>query len=254
MRNPSLRSLPTQLKLLPNDTIIYSSKPIPGNEQFINRYINMLMKSGANVIKNNPLYGTHTTGHASVDEIKLMFSLMKPKYFMPVHGEYNMLKQHANIAVEMGVKKENCFCLDCGDVLTFKDKGHPKVVKQGVYASDIYLDSNFSDVDSNILKERKKMADEGLLSITFTVSKSKRLIGNVLITSKGFTDFEVSRSLENSIRQKALDIFNNVIKNSKTLNAKSIEKQLIVGLNQYIYQKIERKPLIVPIINIINKD
>ena len=240
-----------QLKLLPNDTIIYSSKPIPGNEQFINRNINMLMKSGANVIKNNPLYGTHTTGHASVDEIKLMFSLMKPKYFMPVHGEYNMLKQHANIAVEMGVKKENCFCLDCGDVLTFKDKGHPKVVKQGVYASDIYLDSNFSDVDSNILKERKHLADEGLLTIIVTVNKQKHLLAKPVISSKGFIDMEKSKKLVDDLTNKATEILQEILSKYKVVNVIAIKSQLVARLSQYIYDKIEHRPYIVPIVNVI---
>ena len=240
-----------QLKLLPNDTIIYSSKPIPGNEQFINRNINMLMKSGANVIKNNPLYGTHTTGHASVDEIKLMFSLMKPKYFMPVHGEYNMLKQHANIAVEMGVKKENCFCLDCGDVLTFKDKGHPKVVKQGVYASDIYLDSNFSDVDSNILKERKHLADEGLLTIIVTVNKQKHLLAKPVISSKGFIDMEKSKKLVDDLTNKATEILQEILNKYKVVNVIAIKSQLVARLSQYIYDKIEHRPYIVPIVNVL---
>ncbi len=242
-----------QIKLLPNDTVIYSSKAIPGNEFFINRNINKLVQAGAHVIQNSPLTDTHTTGHASQNEIRMMLSFMQPKYFMPVHGEYLMLKEHARIATELGIKKENTFVLNPGDVLSINEKG-AKVLANKVPTSDIYLDSSLSDVDSNILKERKKMADEGLLTLTFTVSRTKRLIGNVLITSKGFTDFEVSHSLENSIRQKSLDIFNNTIKNSKNINVKAIEKQLILGLTQYIYQKIERRPLIVPIINVINKD
>ena len=98
------------------------------------------------------------------------------------------------------------------------------------------------------------MADEGLLTLTFTITRNKRLIGNLLISSRGFTDFNISKDLENSIRQKALDIFNNTLKSTKGINTKAIEKQLIVGLNQYIYQKTDRRPLIVPIINVINKD
>ncbi len=240
-----------QIKLLPGDTVIYSSKPIPGNEQFINDNINMLIKNGANVITNSPLTDTHTTGHASINEIKLMFSLMKPKYFMPVHGEYNMLKQHANIAVEMGLKKENCFCLDCGDVLTFKDKGHPKVVKDGVYASDIYLDSNLSDVDSNILKERKHLADEGLLSIVITVDKNKKLLCSPVISAYGFIDAQKSKNLVDNISNKTLEILNIVLNKYKIVNVIAIKSALVSGLSQYIYDEIEHRPFIVPIVTVM---
>lgn len=240
-----------QIKLLPGDTVIYSSKPIPGNEQFINNNINMLIKNGANVITNSPLTDTHTTGHASVDEIKLMFSLMKPKYFMPVHGEYNMLKQHANIAMEMGLKKENCFCLDTGDVLTFKDKGHPKVVKNGVYASDIYLDSNLSDVDSNILKERKHLADEGLLSIVVTLDKNKKILTDPVVSAYGFIDVEKSKKLVDDITNKTLEVLNEVLAKYKIVNVIAIKNSLVSTLSQYIYDEIEHRPFIVPIVTVM---
>lgn len=242
-----------QIKLLPNDTIIYSSKPIPGNEFFINRNINKLVHAGAHVIQNSPLTDTHTTGHASQNEIRMMLSFMQPKFFMPVHGEYLMLKEHARIATELGVKKENCFVLDPGDILSFNDKG-AKILKKKIPVSDVYLDSSLNDVNSNILKERKKMADEGLLSITFTITKNKRMIGSPVINSSGFTDFNTSKALENSIKQKSTDLFLNIIKSQKTINIKSIQKQIVPTLSQFIHQKIERKPLIVVLVNIINKD
>ena len=242
-----------QIKLLPNDTVIYSSKAIPGNEFFVNRNINNLVRAGAHVIQNSPLTDTHTTGHASQNEIRMMLSFMQPKYFMPVHGEYLMLKEHARIASELGVKKENCFVLDTGDILSFNEKG-AKVIKNKISANETYLDSSLNEVDSAILKERKKMADDGLLTLTFTVTKNKRLIGDVKIDSIGFADFDFLKNLENSISQKSLEIFNSAIKQNKTIQSKFIEKQLVSNLGQYIYQKIQRKPLIVPIINIINKN
>ncbi len=240
-----------QIKLQPGDTVIYSSKPIPGNEQFINRNINMLVKNGANVIKNSPLTDTHTTGHASVNEIKMMLSFMKPKYFLPVHGEYNMLKRHANIAIEMGIKKENCFSLSCGDVLTFNGKGQPKIIKKGIYTSDIYLDSNLSDVASNILKERKKLADEGLITIIYTINKQKQTLAPTKLVTSGFFDVDKSHQLANDITKKANEIFQDVLSKYKSINALAIKNQVMLRLSQYIYDKIERRPFILPIITII---
>lgn len=242
-----------QIKLKPNDTVIYSSKAIPGNEIFINRNINKLVHAGAHVIQNSPLTDTHTTGHASQNEIRMMISFMQPKYFMPVHGEYLMLKEHARIATELGVKKENCFVLDPGDVLSFNEKG-AKLLKKAVQASDIYLDASLSDVDSNILKERKKMADEGLITLAFTFTKSKRLLGSPIFKSSGFADFssETVKSLENTICQKATEFINAILKEQKYINVKLIEKKINQQLSQFIYSRIGRSPLIVSIINVIN--
>lgn len=242
-----------QIKLKPNDTVIYSSKAIPGNEIFINRNINRLVHAGAHVIQNSPLTDTHTTGHASQNEIRMMLSFMQPKYFMPVHGEYLMLKEHARIANELGIKKENCFILHPGDVLSFTEKG-AKVLKKAVPASDVYLDSSLSDVDSNILKERKKMADEGLICLTFTFTKSKRLIGNPIFKSSGFADLnsDAIKSLQNTICQKATEFITTILKEQKNINVKLIEKKINQQLNQFIYQRIGRSPLIVSVINVIS--
>ena len=241
-----------QIKLLPNDTVIYSSKPIPGNEQFINRNINRLVHAGAHVIKNSPLTDTHTTGHASQNEIRLMLSFMQPKYFMPVHGEYAMLKRHANIAISLGIPKENCFVLEAGDSLNFSQTD-AKVIKNDVIASDIYLDSSLSDVSSNILKERKKMSDDGLVSVTFSINKKKKLVYPTKVVTRGFMDPNLSANFENYIKQKANDILNTSLAGSKGINIKYIERQMAIQLSQAIYKKTERKPLIVTIVNIIEK-
>ena len=239
-----------QIKMLPNDTIIYSSKPIPGNEQFINRNINMLIKNGAKVIKNSPSTDTHTTGHASQEEMKLMLNLMKPKYFMPVHGEYNMLKQHAALAVEIGVKKQNCFCLNSGDVLHITSR-NARYVKEEIKTDDVYLDANLSDVYSNVLKEKKHLSDEGLISIIISISKKKELIAPIRIDSKGFIDFTKAETLLNSIKSKTQSILQKLLNQSKSINIKKIRSDLTLELSQYIYDLIERKPFIACLITII---
>ena len=241
-----------QIKLLPDDTIIFSSKPIPGNEQFINRNINMLVHAGAHVIKNSPLTDTHTTGHASQNEIRLMLSFMQPRYFMPAHGEYSMLKHHANIAISMGMPKENCFVLDPGDSLCFNGKG-ARVIKNDIVASDVYLDSSLSDVDSNIIKERIKMSDGGLVSITFSLNKDKKMIYPTQVVTRGFMVPNLSQEFCEFLKQKANEVLANALRQYKNINVKYIERQVGIALSQDIYHKTERKPLIVTTVNIINK-
>lgn len=239
-----------QIKLLPNDTVIFSSKPIPGNEQFINRNINKLVHAGAHVIKNSPLTDTHTTGHASQNEIRLMLSFMQPKYLMPIHGEYAMLKRLTNIAVGLGMPKENCFVLDPGDSLCFNSKG-AKVLKNDVIASDVYLDSSLSDVSSNIIKERVKMSVDGIVTVTFSINKAKQMVYTTKVVTRGFMDPNLSKDFCNFIKQKSNDILTTALNHYKNINVKYIEKQISIHLSQAIYQKTERKPLIIPILNIV---
>lgn len=240
-----------QIKLIPDDTIIYSSKPIPGNEQFINRNINKLVHAGAHIIKNSLLTDTHTTGHASQEEIRLMLTFMNPKYFMPAHGEVAMLKEHAKIAISLGVKEENCFVLEQGDVLAFNEAG-ARVIKNGVTSGNVYLDSGFATVNASTIKERKKMGDDGMIYLNYTLNKSKKNIVHFDMQTVGFIDEESLSKLFNDIKQKAQDIFMNILTNTKKFNSQSIEKQLINSLNQYLYQRTERKPLLISSINILN--
>ena len=233
-----------QIKLLPDDTIIYSSKPIPGNEQFINRNINNLVHAGAHVIKNNPLTDTHTTGHASQNELRMMLSFMKPKYFVPVHGEYFMLRKHVEIALGLGLKKENCFVLAPGDVLNINNNG-ATVIKDAVKASDVYLDGSLSDVDSNVLKERRKMADEGLVSATFFINKKKEIINKPIVTLNGFSTPDKADELILMLSNKCVEIYNNLNKDNSNLSFSALERQIANQMYQFIYNKMDRKPLIV---------
>ena len=233
-----------QIQLLPDDTIIYSSKPIPGNEQFINRNINNLVHAGAHVIKNNPLTDTHTTGHASQNELRMMLSFMKPKYFVPVHGEYFMLRKHVKIALECGIEKENCFVLAPGDVLNINKSG-ATVLKEAVQASDVYLDSSLSDVDSNVLKERRKMAAEGLVSITYFINKKKQILNKPIVTLNGFATPDKASELEEKISNKCEEIYNNMINENVGITYSNLERQISNQVNHYIYNKMDRRPLIV---------
>ena len=233
------------IKIVPGDTIIFSSSAIPGNQASINRTINKLYKAGANVIVNSPLTDTHTSGHASDAELQLMLCLTRPKYFMPIHGEYAMQKRHVDLAVQTGVKRENCFILNNGDVLTINSKGVQK--KDKVQADSIFIDSNNFIVNNNIIKERKLLSEDGMVSCVFAI-KNKKLVNNPQILSRGFIYMKNSEKLINLIQQKAIDAFKEYASTHTKFNMTSLKKHISYELSTLIYELTERKPIIIPII------
>lgn len=233
------------IKIIPGDTIVFSSSAIPGNKASINRTINKLYKAGANVIINSPLTDTHTSGHASNSELQLMLCLCRPKYFMPIHGEYAMLKRHVDLAIQTGIKKENCFILNNGDVLSITNTGVKKVNK--VQSGNIYIDSNNSIVDSNIIKERKLLSEDGMVSCVFVI-KNNKLINNPQIISRGFIYIKNSEALNNAIQKKAVEAFKEYASTHKRFNSSVLKKHISTELSTLIMELTERKPIIIPII------
>lgn len=234
-----------QIKIKEGDTIVFSSSAIPGNQYSINQTINRLYRQGANVIVNSPLTDTHTTGHASEMELLMMLSLLKPKYFVPIHGEYSMQSRHIDLAVSTGVLRENCYLLENGDVLTF---GENKVFKNcKVQTSNIYIDENYVDIDSSLIKERRILADEGLLSVVFSVDKNYNLLKSNVVT-RGFIFMKNSDTLMRSIKQKSEDIYNYYHYNKNRLPQITFSNYLISELSSFVKEKTERKPIIIPII------
>lgn len=238
------------IKIMPGDTIVFSSSAIPGNQASINRTINKLYKAGANVIINSPLTDTHTSGHASDSELQLMLCLTKPKHFMPIHGEYAMQKKHVDLAVQTGIKRENCFILNNGDVLLINNKG----VKVGdkIQSGNIFIDSNDSLIDSNIIKERKLLSEDGMVGCTMVI-KNNKLINNPEIISRGFIYMKKSEQLINQIQQKAIDAFKEYAKTHKRYNPVVLKKHISNELSTLIYELTERKPIIIPIIMELDK-
>ena len=238
------------IKIMPGDTIVFSSSAIPGNQASINRTINKLYKAGANVIINSPLTDTHTSGHASDSELQLMLCLTKPKYFMPIHGEYAMLKKHVDLAVQTGVKKDNCFILNNGEVLLINNKGIKKGNK--VQSGNIFIDSNNTLIDSNIIRERRALSEEGMVSCLFVLRHNK-LISNPQIISRGFIYMKNSEQLINLIQQKAIEAFKSYSNTHKNFNSTVLQKHISTELSTLIYELTERKPIIIPIIMDLDK-
>ncbi len=241
-----------QIKLQHDDLVIFSSSAIPGNALSISKIINKLYLQGVKVCTNTSLADVHTSGHGSQEELKLMVRLLKPKYFMPVHGEYRMLKKHADLAIECGVPKENTFVLKNGEVLSMYKE---KIKKEGtVLAGDVYIDGNrIGEIGSAVMHDRKIMSSDGIVVVIVNIdTKNNKLLGNVNITSRGFVliqeNIEFLKELE-TICDKAI-----IDKIQKHVNYSEIKSEIISSLSAYIYEKTGRNPIILPVIMDIKKE
>ena len=235
------RGIHKQIKIKPGDTIIFSSSAIPGNQSSINKIINRLYQAGADVIVNSPFTDTHTSGHASETELQIMLNLVKPQYFMPIHGEYSMQMRHIELAVATGVKKENCYLMDNGDVLTFAD--NKVFCLYAVPTSDVYIDEDYIDFESYLLKERKMMTDDGLVTIVYYCNSNGKLI-NTKIKSSGFLGGRNASLFFSKLKTKAEYFFNKYQKNKENLRLPALNVYLSTELGYYIESKINSKPLI----------
>ena len=240
------------IKLIPGDTIIFSSSPIPGNQEGVNRTINQLFKRGANIITHSPIADTHTTGHASQGELKLMLNLLKPKYFIPIHGEYRMQRVHADLAIETGVLPENTFILENGDMVAINDRGAR--LAGHVTSGDVYIDSSgIGDISSHIIRERKALSEDGMFALVMTIdTKNKTLPIEPQVVSRGFIYMKDSEELTKYFVEIAKSFINEQMANMKLVNINMIKHDLSEELSKIIYQKTDRKPIVIPIFMDIN--
>ncbi len=240
-----------QISLTPGDTVILSSKPIPGNLESVNRTINMLYKNGANVITQSPFADVHASGHGGQNELKLMLKLMRPKFFMPIHGEYRMLKMHADLGIDTGVKKENVFIMENGDVLALTDS--KAYIKDKVKTSDVYVDSeSVGEVGSVVIKDRRELSEDGLLSVVMTINpQRKEVICTPNIVSKGFIFIKDNQKMIKDIQEISLDVTDRFLNTTKKLNINGMKNELVKSLKNYIYRETKRNPMIMPVIMLL---
>ena len=234
-----------QIKLQHDDLVILSSSAIPGNALSISKTINKLYLQGVKVCTNTSLAEVHTSGHGNQEELKLMIRLIKPKYFMPFHGEYRMLKCHADLAVECGIPKENTFALENGDVLVLR-KG--KIIrKDHIQAGDIYVDGNrIGEVGQAVMRERKTMSNDGIVVVIANIDTTKKqLIGDVNVTTRGFIYVQENYELINKLESLARKVILNNI--TKYVSFNEIKNNLITELSSYIYNVTGRRPIITPV-------
>ncbi|MEG2457361.1 MAG: ribonuclease J [Bacilli bacterium] len=235
------------IKLMQDDTVIFSSSPIPGNALSINRVINKLYLKGAKVYTNAIETDIHTSGHAKQDELKLLLRLMTPEYFMPVHGEYRMLKAHEKLGVSCGIDKNKIFVLKNGDILSL----HDNIVEQkgSMPINDIYVDGKrIGEVGTVVIKDRKIMSSDGVLVVILNIdSTKKKLMLNPNITTRGFVVVNENQDLINNIQNKVEAITTKEL-SKETFNYTDLKNLIILELNQYIINETGRRPIILPLI------
>ena len=235
------------ITLLPDDVVIFSSSPIPGNALSINRTINKLYLKGAKVYTNASDSNVHTSGHARQEELKLLLRLVKPEYFMPMHGEYRMLLSHASLAVQCGVKEENTFINKNGDVLAMKDG---KVYRKGsIPINEVYVDGNrIGDVGVSIIKDRKIMSTDGVLVAILNLDvKNKKMLIEPNITTRGFVVVNDNQELIKKIQDKSSEIINQEL-DKPNFSLTDLKNRIILELNAYVIELTGRRPIIIPMI------
>ena len=237
-----------QIQIIPGDTVIFSSSPIPGNALSVGRTINALYRAGAEVITHSPLTDIHTSGHAGQEELKLMLSLMRPKYFLPIHGEYRMLSVHAQLGMQCGVPEENCFVMNNGEVLAFNQHGARLAGR--VPSGTVYTDnSGLGDVGTEIIRDRKILSEDGLVIVAVSIKRSeKRLLNGPNVVSRGFVYMKESEDLIKNTEIAVREVVLHKLQSSKHFSTEELKSAICDVVSPFLFNKTQRRPMILPII------
>jgi len=235
-----------KVEIVPGDTIVISAMPIPGNEKLVAKIINQLFHQGAEVIYES-ISGIHVSGHASQEELKLMINLVRPKFFVPVHGEYRHLVKHANIAKQLGISSQNIFVAENGQVLDFTRRKGQKNGK--VTAGRVLVDGlGVGDVGNIVLRDRKQLSQDGILIVVVTIDKvANQIVAGPDVVSRGFVYVRESEKLMDVARDKVKIVLDKCYEKDITDWA-TMKSQIRDVLGRYLYEKTKRRPMIIPII------
>ena len=235
-----------QVSIQPGDTVVFSSSPIPGNTLSVNKVINELEEAGATVI-HGKVNNIHASGHGGQEATKLMITLMKHKFFMPVHGEYRMLKIHTRLAQNCDVPKENCYILENGDVLALT---HDSARIAGHFnADDVYIDgSGIGDIGNVVLRDRRILSEEGLVVVVATIDmKNREVLSGPDLLSRGFIYMRESGELINKGRKQVFRSIKRTLKNEK-ISETMLKDAIVSDLQSFLFEQTERHPLIIPML------
>ena len=242
------RSTHRKIDILPGDTVIIAATPIPGNEKYVGRTVDELFRLGAHVIYGpGSVSGVHVSGHGSQEELKLMLNLIKPKYFIPIHGEYRMLRQHALLAEAVGIERENIFIVDNGDTVEFQNGQARKGGK--VQAGNVLIDGlGVGDVGNIVLRDRKLLSQDGILVVVVTLSKQDgTIMSGPDIISRGFVYVRESEGLLEEANRIVTSTLNKLM-SDKVNEWASLKTNVKDALGRFLYEQTRRRPMILPII------
>jgi len=232
-----------QLHIMRGDTVIISATPIPGNESLINRTVDSLFKQGAQVLYDK-VAPVHVHGHASQEELKLLLNLVKPKFFMPIHGEYRHLSFHAKLAESVGISKDNSFVLEDGDILEIS----PQMAKitDKVSAGNVYVDGlSVGDVGSVVLRNRRMLSRDGIVVVIIALNRQTgKLVGRPDIVSRGFVDTRESKDMLDESRDAVARILDRG--GTHPADWGFISTKVRDTLNKFYYERTRRRPMILP--------
>ena len=233
-----------QVHILRGDTIVISATPIPGNESLINRTVDNLFKQGAQVLYSK-VAQVHVHGHASQEELKLLLNLVKPKFFMPIHGEYRHLSLHAKLAQSVGIPKDNTFVLEDGDILEISPQGGKITGK--ITAGNVYVDGlSVGDIGSVVLRNRRMLSRDGIVIVIIAVNgQTGKLVGRPDIVSRGFVDTRESKDMLDESR----DLVARILDHSGARPAEwgFVNTKVRDILNKFYYEQTKRRPMILPV-------
>ncbi|MEW9667694.1 ribonuclease J [Ammoniphilus sp. 3BR4] len=238
------RSSHRKVDILPGDTVIIAATPIPGNERHVGRIVDQLYRIGADVYYGSDV---HVSGHGSQEELKLMLNLFKPKYFIPIHGEFRMMRAHAKLAQQVGIPAENIFLLDNGDTVELSEG----VARLGgkVHAGQVLIDGlGVGDVGNIVLRDRKLLSQDGILVVVVTLCKQTgAILSGPDIISRGFVYVRESEELLDQANQLVNQILTRCME-EKVNEWSSLKNSVRDGLGRFLYEKTKRRPMILPII------
>lgn len=235
-----------QVEIIPGDMIIISATPIPGNEVFVSRVVNELMKHGANVVYEK-MYDVHVSGHACQEEQKLMLTIVKPKYFIPVHGEQKHLYKHKTLALSMGIKSENIVVAANGNVIEVSESGIKNV--GSVPSGRVLVDGlGVGDVGSIVLRDRKHLSDNGIIVVTVAIdSVTREVVSGPDVVSRGFIYVKESEELMSELNDVVCNVLESCYVN-KVRDWNTIKTRVKDGVSRFLYLKTHRSPMVLPVI------